>query len=105
MKRIKDMSRTKNGLALAALSLALLGAAGCAGLQQPAQAAPAAAPAEQVNTAVSFGGAIISIYRPDTRTMYLWSGDPRTNAKRGLTCSKVQLNENPAVAPKVSLCQ
>lgn len=107
MKRINHMNRMKNGLVLAALSLGLLGAAGCAGVQQPAQAAaaPAAAAAEQVNTSVSFGGAVISIYRPDTRTMYLWSGDPRTNAKRPMSCSKVQLNENPTVAPKVSLCQ
>jgi hypothetical protein len=102
MKRINHMNRMKNGLVLAALSLGLLGAAGCAGLQQPAPAAPA--PAEQVNTAVTFGGAIISVYRPDTRTMYLWSGDPRTGAKRPMSCSKVQLNENPTVAPKLSVC-
>jgi hypothetical protein len=99
------MTKIKNGLALAALSLALLGAAGCANLQPSAQAAPAPAPErEVVNTAVTFGGAIISIYRPDTRTMYLWSGDPRTTAKRPLSCSKIQLNENPTIAPKLSLC-
>jgi len=115
MKRINEMKRTTNGLVLAALSLGLLGAAGCAGVQQPAQAAaapasvlasaPAAAPAEQVSANATFGGAVVSVYRPETRTMYIWTGDPRPNSKRGMSCGKVQLNENPAVAPKISACQ
>ncbi len=106
------MNRMKNGLVLAALSLALLGVTGCANLQQPAAAsAPAPAPAapalekEEVRASLAFGGVLISIYHPDTRTMYLWSGDPRPNPRRPMTCVKLQLAETPSATPTRSVCQ
>ncbi len=100
------MKMKKNGLALAALSLAILGAAGCANLQPPAQAAPASAPAqEEVHAGMGMGGsALVTIYHPDTRTMYVWAGDPRPTARRPMTCTKLQLSDKPGMAPKGQPC-
>ncbi len=96
-----DMKMKKNRLALAALSLAILGAAGCANLQPPA---PAPAP-EEVHAGLAMGGAmLLSIYHPDTRTMYIWAGDPRPGSRRPMTCTKLQLSDNPGTAPKGQPC-
>ena len=101
------MKRMKSGLVLAALSLALLGVTGCANLQQPTPppaAAPTPAP-EEVRTSLEFGGVLVSIYHPDTRTLYLWSGDPRPKMRRPMNCIKIQLSDTPSGTPKSEACQ
>ena len=97
------MKTTKNGLVLAALSLAILGVTGCANLQPPAKPAPAPVP-EEVHASVRTGRLLVSDYHPDTRTMYLWSGDPRPNAVHPMTCTKIQLSDTPVGAAKTSAC-
>lgn len=97
---------------MSALSIALIGAAGCASQNQPAApsaaglsaVAPASAPASpppiQISTHYEFGGPEISIYHPDTRALYLWSGDPRPGpTHRPMTCVKVQMNDTPSGGP------
>jgi hypothetical protein len=96
------MKRMKGGLALAALSFALLGVTGCANLQPPAPA-PARAP-EEVHATVLQSALVLSIYHPDTRTMYVWVGDPRPVAKRPWGCIEIQLSDNPSDAPKTQIC-
>ena len=74
---MKRINRMKNGLMLAALSLAILGVTGCASSSRPR---PHQRPRpEEIRTSLEFGGVLVSIYHPDTRTMYLWSGDPRAD--------------------------
>ena len=89
-----------------ALSIALMGALGCASQQsQPASSAPAAAaaptpPATEISTHYEIGGPQLSIYRPDTRTLYLWSGDPRPGPTyHPMTCIKVQMSDSPSGGP------
>jgi len=100
----------KNRLVLSALSIAMLTAMGCSSMQTPAAAAPPAATpsftssAPEVHAALQFGGVLVSIYHPDTRTLYLWSGDPRPNVHRPMTCLKVQLSDNPSAAPVSGPC-
>jgi hypothetical protein len=93
----------KKRLVLAALSLPILAAAGCASQQTPppaaAPAAPTPAPVE-VRSALEFGGPQVSIYHPDARTLYLWSGDPRQGpANRKMTCIKIQMGDSPSGGP------
>jgi|ERR1019366_1647233 hypothetical protein len=97
------VKKMKTGLVLAALSLAILGVTGCANLQPPAPP-PAPAP-EEVRTSLEFGGVLVSIYHPDTRTLYLWSGDPRPNVKHPMNCIQIQLSDTPSGTPKSSPCQ
>jgi hypothetical protein len=102
-----SMSKMKNRLAL---SIALLGVTGCSSMQQPAPA-PGATPAapdpaqEQVRADYQYGGVLISIYHPDTRTLYVWSGDARPASRRPMTCYKFQLSETPSGAPKNLPCE
>jgi hypothetical protein len=109
-----NMTRMKNRLVLTALSFALLVVTGCSSMQQPAAASgPATAPAtsatpdraqEQVYANFQFGGLLVSIYHPDTRTLYVWSGDPRPASNRPLICYKYQLSDDPTGAPKREPC-
>jgi len=95
----------KSGLVLATLWIATIGAAGCANLQPPAPPqAPPPAP-EQVQVSLQFAGVLVSIYHPDTRTVYLWSGDPRQASRRPMNCVKLQLSDTPSGAPKAQPCQ
>jgi hypothetical protein len=96
------MNWMKSSLALAALSFALLGVTGCANLQQPAPA-PALAP-EEVHVSVEHTGLMVSIYHPDTRTMFVWLGDPRPVAKMPMICLELQLSEDPGLPPKGLTC-
>ena len=99
---MKRINRMKNGLMLAALSLAILGVTGCASMQPPAPP-PAPAP-EEIRTSLEFGGVLVSIYHPDTRTMYLWSGDPRATARRPMNCTEIHLAETPQGTPTGGPC-
>jgi hypothetical protein len=91
---------------ICALSIALIGAVGCASQPaQPASPAPVAAvaptptPAE-ISTHYEFSGPELSIYRPDTRTLYLWSGNPQPGSNyRKMTCIKVQMSDSPSGGP------
>lgn len=96
------MKRMNGGLALAAVSLAMLGTAGCASFQPPP---PAPAPAaEEIHAEMTMVGIVISIYHPDTRTLYLWTGDPRPTAKRPMTCIETHIGNDPAGTPKGGNC-
>jgi hypothetical protein len=106
------MTRTMSSLALGALSLALIGATGCASLQPAPPPAlpplPAAAPApapDDVHASWEFGGLLVSIYHRDARTLYVWAGDPRPTAKRPMTCYKFQLSDTPSGNPKPEPCE
>lgn len=98
----------KNSL-VCALALVLLGAAGCASQTQsapaplpaPAAAAPQSTPAPvEVRTNLEFGGPQVSIFHPDTRTLYLWSSDPRPGPPhRAPNCIKIQMSDSPSGGP------
>ena len=97
----------KSSLACA-ISLVLFGAAGCATQTQstPAPAPAAAAPAQstpapvEVRTNLEFGGPQVSIFHPDTRTLYLWSSDPRPGPPhREPNCIKIQMSDSPSGGP------
>ena len=66
-----------------ALALVLFIATGCASQTQSTPAPAATAPSQstpapvEVRTNLEFGGPQVSIFHPDTRTLYLWSSDPR----------------------------
>jgi len=92
----------KSGMVLAALSLGLLGVTGCANLQQPAPA-PTPTP-EEIHVTPLQGGLVVTIYYPDSRTMWVWVGDPRPTAKLPMKCIEVQLSADPTVAPKRLTC-
>jgi hypothetical protein len=100
-----SMSRMKNRFVFFALSLGLIGVTGCA--KQPAPPAPPSftSTAPEVRTSLEFGGVLVSIYHPDTRTLYLWSGDPRPNVHRPMTCIKMQLSDTPSGSPKSEPCE
>ena len=44
---------------------------------------------------MGLGGMTLSIYHPDTRTMYVWWGDPRPVATRPMNCIELQLSATP----------
>ncbi len=99
------MMSMKNSL-VCALSLALLAAAGCAPQNQPVPASAAAAPVQstpapvEVRTNLEFGGPQVSIFHPDTRTLYLWSEDPRPGPPhRDPNCIKIQMSDSPSGGP------
>src|SRR5260221_12229116 len=92
-----------------ALSLVLFIATGCAS-QTQSTPAPAPAPAAsasqstpapvEVRTNLEFGGPQVSIFHPDTRTLYLWSSDPRPGpAHRDPNCIKIQMSDSPSGGP------
>jgi hypothetical protein len=94
---------TKSSL-VCALSLVLFAAAGCASQTQstpaPAPAAPSTPAPVEVRTNLEFGGPQVSIYHPDTRTLYLWSGDPRPGPPhRDQNCIKMQMSDSPSGGP------
>jgi hypothetical protein len=104
------MMSMKNSL-VCALLLVLFIATGCAGQTQstPASAsapAPAAAQLQstpapvQIRTNLEFGGPQVSIFHPDTRTLYLWSSDPRPGpVHREPNCVKIQMSDSPSGGP------
>ena len=93
-----------------ALAIAMIAATGCAGQNQSSSAAPAPAPAAaasqstpapvEVRTNLEFGGPQVSIFHPDTRTLYLWSSDPRPGPPhRDPNCIKIQMSDSPSGGP------
>lgn len=94
--------------------LGLLGSAGCAN-QQPAPGAgtvAAAAPAPQFSTPPPevrasglFSGVIVQVYHPDTRTLYIWSGNPRPTSKQKMICFKLQLSDTASGTPQRESCE
>jgi hypothetical protein len=91
-----------------ALSLVLFAASGCASQAQstpapapaPAAATPSTPAPVEVRTNLEFGGPQVSIYHPDTRTLYLWSGDPRPGPPhRDQNCIKIQLSDSLSGGP------
>ena len=93
-----------------ALAIAMIAAAGCAGQNQASSAAPAPAPAAaampaspapvQIQTNFEFGGPQVTIFHPDTKTLYMWSGDPRPGAPhKPMTCIKIQMSDSPSGGP------
>jgi hypothetical protein len=101
------MMSMKNSL-VCALSLILFIATGCASQNQSAapMPAPATAPAPstpapaEVRSNLEFGGPQVSIFHPDTRTLYLWSSDPRPGpAHRDPNCIKIQMSDSPSGGP------
>jgi hypothetical protein len=106
-----NVTDMKNRFVLSALSLALLGAAGCASMQpQPAAATPPAAPhfstpPPEVRATTQFTGVVLQIYHPDTRTLYIWTGSPKPQAKESMHCFKLQLSDTPSGTPQRLACE
>jgi hypothetical protein len=101
------MFSLKQGV-LCALSVAMIATAGCAPQSEssstappaPAVAAPASPAAPQITSNFEFGGPQVSVFHPDTKTLYLWSGDPRPGPPhRPMTCIKIQMGDNPSGGP------
>jgi hypothetical protein len=102
----------KNRFLLSMIALGLLGVAGCATQQSPAPDAPAAAAAPQFTTPppevranLVFSGVQVQIYHPQTRTLYMWVGSPRPDAKQVMTCFKLQLSDTPSGTPQREKCE
>ena len=103
----------KTRFLLAALALAALCAYGCANMQpQPADATPAASPAPhfstpqpEVRVTTQFTGVALQIYHPETRTLYLWTGSPKPQAKEQMHCFKIQLSDTPSGKPQPLACE
>lgn len=103
----------KNRFVLLALSLALLCAAGCTSLQpQPADPTPPTATAPHFSTSppevrvtTQFTGVALQIYHPETRTVYLWTGSPKPQAKESMHCFKIQLSDTPSGSPQTLACE
>jgi hypothetical protein len=101
----------KNRLLLSILSLALIGATGCASMQ--ASADPATAPASpqfstpppEVRASMQFTGVLVQIYHPETRTLYMWVGNPRPTAKGPMQCFKLQLSDTQSGTPQKEPCE
>jgi hypothetical protein len=99
----------KNRLLLSMLALALLGVAGCASMQPPA--APAAAaphfstPPPEVRATILFTGLLLQVYYPETRTLYVWTGNPKPKAPQPMNCFKLQLSDTPSGAPQRLPCE
>jgi hypothetical protein len=97
--------------ALSILSLALLGAAGCASMQASADPATAPAspqfstPAPEVRASMQFTGVLVQIYHPETRTLYIWTGNPRPTAKGAMQCFKLQLSDTQSGTPQREPCE
>ena len=96
------MMSMKNSL-ICALSVVLFIATGCA---SQTQSTPATAPAPstpapaEVRSNLEFGGPQVSIFHPDTRTLYLWSSDPRPGPPhRDPNCIKIQMSDSPSGGP------
>ena len=100
------MMSMKNSL-ICALSVVLFIATGCASqTQSTPEPAPATAPAPstpapaEVRSNLEFGGPQVSIFHPDTRTLYLWSSDPRPGPPhRDPNCIKIQMSDSPSGGP------
>ena len=99
------MMSMKNSL-VCALSIVLFIATGCASQSTPAAApapvttAPSTPAPVEVRTNLEFGGPQVSIFHPDTRTLYLWSSDPRPGpAHRDPNCIKIQMSDSPSGGP------
>ncbi|HEY2662873.1 MAG TPA: hypothetical protein VGI47_00935 [Candidatus Binataceae bacterium] len=91
---------------ICALPVVLFIATGCASQTQSTPAPAAAAPAQstpapvEVRTNLEFGGPQVSIFHPDTRTLYLWSSDPRPGPPhRDPNCIKIQMSDSPSGGP------
>jgi len=100
----------KNRFARSMLSLALLAATGCASMQPaPPPAAPAApqfaSSPPEVRVSAQFGALLVSIYHPETRTLYVWGGDPRADSTKPMLCYKIQLNDSASGAPQRQPCE
>lgn len=106
------MRSLRNAL-LCAVALVLIGAAGCASQQAagtettaaqatPPPSAPAAAPGPapvEIRSSLDVNGPQVSIFHPDTHTLYLWMGDPRPAVRRPMTCVKIQMSDSPSGGP------
>src|ERR1700722_8291864 len=91
-------------ISIRALSLVLFLATGCASQTQstpaPASAAPSTPAPVEVRTNLEFGGPQVSVFHPDTRTLYLWSSDPRPGPPhREPNCVKIQMSDSPSGGP------
>jgi hypothetical protein len=101
-----------NRFMLKALSLAALCASGCANMQQPADPSPVApaaphfsTPQPEVRVTTQFTGVALQIYHPETRTLYLWTGSPKPQAKETMHCFKIQLSDTPSGKPQTLACE
>jgi hypothetical protein len=110
MFRVKSVGRAAVPAMTGALAIAMIAASGCAGQNQSSSAAPApaiaaaatpASPAPvQIQTNFEFGGPEVSIFHPDTKTLYMWSGDPRPGAPhKPMKCIKIQMGDSPSGGP------
>ena len=85
---------------------------GCATTQTPADPPPAAAaashfstPPPEVRVTTQFTGVALQIYHPETRTLYLWTGSPKPQAKEQMHCFKMQLSDTPSGKPQPMACE
>ena len=108
-----NVTDMKNRFVISALSLVLLAAAGCASMQpqpaDPTPVAPAAShfstPPPEVRATTQFTGVVLQIYHPETRTLYMWTGSPKPQAKESMHCFKLQLSDTPSGTPQRLACE
>jgi len=79
---------------------------------QAADATAAASPAPhfttsppEVRVTTQFTGVALQIYHPETRTLYLWTGSPKPQAKEQMHCFKIQLSDTPSGKPQPMACE
>jgi hypothetical protein len=101
----------KTRFMLSAVLMAAL-CVGCATTQTPADPTtppPAAphfsTPPPEVSATTQLGGILLQIYRPDTRTLYMWTGVPKPDARLPMNCFKVQLSDTPSGTPQRLKCE
>jgi hypothetical protein len=106
-----NVTAMKNRLLLAALSLALLCAAGCATTQTPADPTPPASAAPQfstpppeIRTSMLYSAVLLQVYHPETRTVYVWVGNPKPLDKQPMQCFKLQLSDTASGNPQRMPC-
>jgi len=84
---------------MCALSFALLGgggmykSAGAVATAGPGRACGGSAGSGSGSSGLEFGGPRVSIYHPDTKTLYIWSGDPSGNLHLPMKCTKIQMGD------------
>ena len=106
-----NVTSIRTSFLLPALALAALCAAGCANMQQPADAPPSApashfsTPPPEVRVTTHFTGVLLQIYHPETRTLYLWTGTPKPQTKEAMHCFKLQLSDTPSGTPQRMECE
>ena len=52
-----------------------------------------------------FSGVLLQVYHPETRTLYIWIGDPKPQTRESMHCFKIQLSDTPSGTPQRMECE